>query len=460
MDWRRLLKKDSGKSDIPSVHSIRFDTGGWTSTKSRRSSLEWSNADGDTLRASIHGKLTAISLVISDLDSLRAFYRQEAARNSGGIVCVEIVQAEGIRAVKVINKYERRPAYAYDGHLIIPFKNAEYTITMDSIERGTTGERDALVTCALAQTGELEIEPPRGPDEPGRIKGWFQDPYDSSYTGQAIYSMSDDDRLDPLFPKHPLSKIRACLARIQSTLAIDVSSLREAIPVPSNTREDAGSSPTRHLLSPSTLASLYFDFGSSLLEVGKSDECEKLVGRLISELELTVCENDLIVARQLLLLGLAYENQGKYVEAETVLSRCLTIFKSNLGHDHPETAQAMLNLGRMHIALNRYDAGEPLLKKAMRIFEDKQVPGSSVGVALNELGLVHNARGLYTQALPCFERALEIIQKVHGPDFTDCATVLRNMAVSLQKIGEDRRAIEALGQAQQIDHKTGGASAR
>jgi hypothetical protein len=135
---------------------------------------------------------------VADLDSLRALYRQEAAQRGGGIVCVEIVQAEGVQSVKVINKYERRPAYAYEGRLIIPFRNAEYTITMDSVERGVTGERDAVVTAALAQGGQLEIEIPE-PSEEGRIKGWFQDPYDASYQGAAIYSMSDDDRVDVSF---------------------------------------------------------------------------------------------------------------------------------------------------------------------------------------------------------------------------------------------------------------------
>jgi tetratricopeptide (TPR) repeat protein len=67
------------------------------------------------------------------------------------------------------------------------------------------------------------------------------------------------------------------------------------------------------------------------------------------------------------------------------------------------------------------------------------------------MGLVRNARGLYAEAIPCFERALGIFQNVHGPGFTDCATVLRNMAFSLQKIGDDLSAEKALERAQQID---------
>jgi len=173
----------------------------------------------------------------------------------------------------------------------------------------------------------------------------------------------------------------------------------------------------------------------------------------ISDLEQAIGVNDLLVAKQLSLLGFAYEGQGKYLDAEAVLSRGWSILQAKLGDDHPDTAHPMLNLARMYINLGRHDDAEPLLQKALGVFEEEQPPGSNVGVGLNGLGLVHNARGLYAQALTCFERALEIFQTVHGPDFPESATVLRNMAVALQKIGEERRAKDALEQARQIDRK-------
>jgi hypothetical protein len=231
-NWLTQLLKRQPRASGSLFHSFRFDTTGWTLAKRRRSSIEWRDADGDTLHACVDSTLPAEVSALSDRDSLRAFYREEAIKHGGGIVCAEIVQAGGIRSVKVINKYLRRPAYAYDGNLIIPLKNAQYTVTIHSIERGVTGERDALVTSQLAERGELEIESAAAPGEPGRIKGWFQDPYDPSYQGSSIYSMSDDHRLDSLFPNHPLSKLRKCLGRIQATLVIDKAILRDTVPLP------------------------------------------------------------------------------------------------------------------------------------------------------------------------------------------------------------------------------------
>jgi len=274
------------------------------------------------------------------------------------------------------------------------------------------------------------------------IKGWFQDPYDPSYPGRALYSMSDDDRLDALFPYHPLSKIRAFLTRVQNTLVIDQAFSGDLVQVPA-VPDAEGSPGPRHLLSHTTVGSLY-------LVTERFDQAEKVLADSITEIEHASGVNHLDLARTLFLLGMARDAQGKQVDAEPVLSRAWSIFKANLGDDHTETAQAALNLARMHVVLGRYDDAEPLLQQALRFFEENARPGSNVGVALNALGMVRNARGLYTQAIPMFKRALAIIEKEHGAEFHDCADVLWNIALPLRKTGDDRSADEALERARRI----------
>jgi tetratricopeptide (TPR) repeat protein len=450
MRWlTRILKGPRASGSL--LDSIKFDIPGWTLAKRRRNSLEWRSADGDELRACGDSNLPVPPLSeLASENSVRAFYREEAIRHGGGIVCVEIVQAGGIRAVKVINKYERHPAYAYDGTLIMPFKNAQFSVTIDSIERGVTGERDALVGSTRAERGELEIESAEVPGEPGRIKGWFQDPYDPGYQGSAIYSMSDDDRLDPLFPDHPLSKIRKCLEQVQGTLLIDQSILKDALLAPSSMDQEIWSQP-RRLLSSHTVSSLYLSFGSSLLQVGRFDDAEELLKVSLSELEATPGVDDCLVAQHLLFLGLTYDCQKRHLDAESALSRARRIFEQALGPDDPNTAQAMVNLARVYISLGRHDEAEPLFLQTLKLFNEKDASGSNAAVALNGLGLVRNARGLYVEAIPYFEQALQIFERVHGTGFIDCATVLRNMAVSLQHTGDARRAEEALNRARQIE---------
>jgi tetratricopeptide (TPR) repeat protein len=438
------------------LDSVQFDTEGWTLAKRRDNSVEWRNADGDTLRTSIDSNLPAVLSAPSGIGSLRSFYREEAIRRGGGIVCVEIVQAGGVRALKVINKYERPPAYGYDGTLMVPFRNAQLNVTIDSTERGATGERDAIVHFHLAEQGELEIEPLAAPGEHGemgRIKGWCQDPYDPGWQGSAIYSVSDDDRLDVLFPNHPLSKIRKYLGRVEATLIINQPILSDNLLQPGSIEKEGFSQP-RHLLSSPTLSSLYVEcgktVGSSLLQTGRLDDAEKLLEVSVSELERTVGADDPMVAEHLLLLGTAHYGRERYLDGESAFSRARSIFEQSLGPNDLDTARAVLHLAWVYLPLARHDEAEPLFQHALKVFNEKDASGSNSGVALNGLGLVRNARGLYLDAIPFFEEALKIFERVHGPDCIDCARVLLNLAVSLQHTGDNRRAERALNRARRI----------
>ena len=450
MTWlTRFFRSESPEAGAPSVQSVRFETDGWLPGKTTARSMNWSNRDGDTLSSSISTQLAHHRLLLRDLDALRALYRADAADHGGSIVSVDAVRAGQLPVVKVIRKYERRPAYAYDGRLIFPLKDATCTITMTSIERGVTGTRDAAVTACLAQRGELEIEyaeDKRG--APGEIKGWCQDPYDSAWKGHSLYSMSDDDRLDALFPQHPLSKIRNGLAVIQGTLSVDPSVVPGGIDLPWSSECETLHG-ARHLLSGAAVGSLY-------LLAGKFDIAEKVLADAVVAAD-EVGANDIRVARDLLLLGLAQDFLAKHVDAERSLSRSCAIFRTIAGEEDIETAQALTNLARVYLSLNRYGDAEPLLDRTLKVFQGKDEPGSAA-VALNGLGLVRNSQGRHAEGLVYFEQALTIFEKVHGPQFPDCADVLRNMAAAFQGLGEDRKASAALERARKVQASNGSRS--
>lgn len=111
-------------------------------------------------------------------------------------------------------------------------------------------------------------------------------------------------------------------------------------------------------------------------------------------------------------MGLAYDAQGKYVDAESVVSRARSIFEQCVGNEDLNTAHATLNLAWVFVSLGKHSEAEPLFLQALRVFNEKDASGSSAGVALNGLGVVRNARGLYLEAIPYFEQALGIFQKV------------------------------------------------
>jgi tetratricopeptide (TPR) repeat protein len=72
-------------------------------------------------------------------------------------------------------------------------------------------------------------------------------------------------------------------------------------------------------------------------------------------------------------------------------------------------------------------------------------------VASNGLGLVHIAREQYREAVACFERAVNIFERVHGQAFPDTATALRNMALAWKRLGDLERMAEAWQRAERVD---------
>ena len=95
--------------------------------------------------------------------------------------------------------------------------------------------------------------------------------------------------------------------------------------------------------------------------------------------------------------------------------------------------------------------GRGAVRGSLRAFaKDDRSGGSNAAVALNGLGLVRNQQGRYSDAIPLFEKALSGFEAAHGPDFPDVATVLRNMAFSWQKLGDDRKARELLQRAARV----------
>lgn len=450
MTWlTRFFRGESNEPGASSIHSVRFDTGGWLPGKPTARSLNWSNSDGDTLSAGVDAHSAHQRPPLNDLDACRSFYRGEAADHGGGIVSVDVVRAGKLPAVKVIRKYERRPAYAYDGRLIVPLKGATCTITVHSMEHGVTGTRDAAVAAALATRGELEIEyPDKTRGAPGKIKGWCQDPYDSDWKGHSLYSMSDDDRLDALFPQHPLSRTRNALAVIQATLSVDQSVFPDGIDSLSSS-ECEPLQGARRLLSSATVAVLY-------LSAGRFDVAEAVLADSVSSAG-EPGTKDIRVAREMFLLGLAQECQAKYLDAERSLTRSCGIFRTISGEEDRETAEALNGLARVYVSLERHGDAEPLFDSALKVFREKAVPGSAA-VALNGLGLVRNSQERHAEALVYLEEALAIFEKIHGPQFPDCADVLQNMAAAFEGLGHAAKAREARERARQIRASNGAQS--
>ena len=85
-------------------------------------------------------------------------------------------------------------------------------------------------------------------------------------------------------------------------------------------------------------------------------------------------------------LARSYSAQGRYLEAEALYGRAITIAEKQLGLAHPHLATSLDNLALLYLAERRLGEAEPLFKRSLAIMENAfGLEHPSVAIALNNL---------------------------------------------------------------------------
>ena len=141
-------------------------------------------------------------------------------------------------------------------------------------------------------------------------------------------------------------------------------------------------------------------------------------------------EHGLPAARLSSNLGVLYEAQGRYEEAEREHGRALSIWRDTLGDEHPYVAGAHNNLGILYEVQGRYEEAEHEHLRALAIWEETlgddhpDVAGSH-----NNLGVVYRGQGHHAEAEREHMRALAIDEKALGRDHPNVAAARHHLGV-------------------------------
>jgi tetratricopeptide (TPR) repeat protein len=107
----------------------------------------------------------------------------------------------------------------------------------------------------------------------------------------------------------------------------------------------------------------------------------------------------------------------------------LAIREKQLGADHPDVATSLNNLAILYESQGRYTEAELLYRRSLAIREKQLgVDNPHVGTSLNNLAVLYESQGRYTEAEPLYLRSLAIDEKVYGEDHPEIATDLNNLA--------------------------------
>jgi tetratricopeptide (TPR) repeat protein len=145
---------------------------------------------------------------------------------------------------------------------------------------------------------------------------------------------------------------------------------------------------------------------------------------------------------------------GDYEGALPYYAKALAIRESVLGKEHLETAQSLLNMGRLLRAIGKLGMTRSYFEQALAI--RKQRLGerhSDTAECLDNLGRCLHEQGNLAEALPLLEEALAINCETVGEADARTAEFHNNVGMCLVDMGEGAQALHHLKQALAINEK-------
>lgn len=165
-------------------------------------------------------------------------------------------------------------------------------------------------------------------------------------------------------------------------------------------------------------------------------DAEPLFQRALTIRTKVLGPDDPQVARSMSMLAQVLEAEAKYDDAEKLYERAYIIDKQALGIDNPDVATILTNLGNLLSEEARYADAEPFLQLALSIDEKALKPDDpDIAADLNNLAELYDAEGRYATEEPLLVRALAINEKAYGPDHPYVAKALNNLAEDYEEEG-------------------------
>jgi len=126
-------------------------------------------------------------------------------------------------------------------------------------------------------------------------------------------------------------------------------------------------------------------------------------------------DKPLIEARICRTLGVRYRKLGEYIKAEQHFLRAAEIYQQYHGEEHPDTLEAMSNIGWIYLKQGRYHDMERLWTRILQI--EQRISGVDRQVfTMNGLALAYNCLGKYKEAESLFDKTLELVRSELGEE--------------------------------------------
>jgi tetratricopeptide (TPR) repeat protein len=178
-----------------------------------------------------------------------------------------------------------------------------------------------------------------------------------------------------------------------------------------------------------------------LFEQGRYQEAIPIAQRVVELAKRARGPEHPETADALINLGFLFQKVGDYAKAEPLYQEALRIRQKVLGPEHPDTVASLNNLALVYAYLHKYAEAEPLCREALRIRQKVLGPENScTAISLYNLALLYQDTGQYTKAEPLYREALRVLQKVLGPEHPNTLESLNSLAKVYRAMGEYTKA--------------------
>jgi hypothetical protein len=202
----------------PAITDIEFSKTSWTLHEKSSTNISWYNEFHDPVRLQLFTEKPTWPFDLENESAAKKFFEQQSKEFAGAMIEMRVEKIQTLNMLAGVFKY-RAPipnslAIYYVGIIWIPFKDFIYQINFESLEKGTTGIREALV---MAQEGVPDYMLEQTPVAVESMDEFFK----LSRQNELKAISSDDKKWDEFLPDHPLTKVRCAMVEFSQNVKIN-----------------------------------------------------------------------------------------------------------------------------------------------------------------------------------------------------------------------------------------------
>ncbi len=176
---------------------------------------------------------------------------------------------------------------------------------------------------------------------------------------------------------------------------------------------------------------------------GRPVEAESLGKINVPLMRSVLTDSDRTTQQAMYHLAVAYSDNGKLAEAESLYVPLIAILDRDYGPDHPDGLAAKASLGWLYQQQNRYEDAERLTRGALDAM--RRVLGNEHAetlMAVNNLAIIYKKMGRFSEAEPLYIESVENSRRALGEKHPETVTGMVNLATFYLAAGRLREAEE------------------